>query len=171
MQLTKITKGAACFQCRKWKMKCDAEKPTCSRCQHRGLGCVYPTGIAKRTSLTALLEARALELEVTIQKLTLSSIHDLSLVSARLLKRVAHLGESVHRLHTPATGTAAWPQIHLRSEGIVNELIDPVQIDEDDAGGLTSVLRQDTPQSYFTSELAVGSEPSPLSPSLYLITS
>ncbi|KAF8312690.1 hypothetical protein DL93DRAFT_2098163 [Clavulina sp. PMI_390] len=156
MQLTKITKGAACFQCRKIKTKCDAEKPTCSRCQRRRLGCVYPTGIAKRTSLTAPLEARALELEITIHKLTLSSIHNLSLVSARLLKRSTHLGESFHlpHWHSPATAATAWAQTHMGSEGTI---------------GLTSVLQQDMPQSGLTFGLPAGFERLPQSSSLHLI--
>ncbi|PHH65848.1 hypothetical protein CDD81_1217 [Ophiocordyceps australis] len=38
---------AACNQCRRKKAKCDAERPSCTRCQHKELDCVYETDRAE----------------------------------------------------------------------------------------------------------------------------
>ncbi|KAF8304934.1 hypothetical protein DL93DRAFT_412130 [Clavulina sp. PMI_390] len=85
-----LAKGAACFRCHKRKEKCDARKPICSRCEDRNEQCVYPP---KRAPMLEALEARVLELELSIHKLTMASEHDLSLVSARLLERIGRLGD------------------------------------------------------------------------------
>ncbi|RUP24188.1 hypothetical protein BC936DRAFT_138941 [Jimgerdemannia flammicorona] len=34
--------GAACYRCRGFRHACDRKKPTCSRCQRRGITCTYP---------------------------------------------------------------------------------------------------------------------------------
>ncbi|KAJ8655730.1 hypothetical protein O0I10_008615 [Lichtheimia ornata] len=34
--------GAACFRCRGFRHACDRKKPTCTRCQKRGITCTYP---------------------------------------------------------------------------------------------------------------------------------
>ncbi|KAF8304929.1 hypothetical protein DL93DRAFT_2233298 [Clavulina sp. PMI_390] len=88
-----LPKGAACFQCRKRKEKCDGLKPSCSRCWWGGTECVYATGIARRR-LTNMLEIRAMELEQMIHKMTIISTHELSLASARLLARIRGLGDA-----------------------------------------------------------------------------
>ncbi|KAF8304866.1 hypothetical protein DL93DRAFT_414445 [Clavulina sp. PMI_390] len=89
-----LTKGDACLPCRRDKRKCDGSKPACPRCLHLSKQCVYAHGIAQRRPTTRLkkLEARALELELTIRRLVLASAHDLSTTSGRLLKRIEHLG-------------------------------------------------------------------------------
>ncbi|KAF7732314.1 hypothetical protein EC973_005210 [Apophysomyces ossiformis] len=35
--------GAACFRCRGFRHACDRQKPSCSRCQRRGIACTYPS--------------------------------------------------------------------------------------------------------------------------------
>ncbi|KAF8316585.1 hypothetical protein DL93DRAFT_743695 [Clavulina sp. PMI_390] len=87
-----LPKGAACFECRRLKVKCDGLVPLCSRCKFLCKKCDYTPANARPLSTTRALEARALELEMTIHKLTLPSTHDLSLVSTRLLERIARLG-------------------------------------------------------------------------------
>ncbi|KAF8304936.1 hypothetical protein DL93DRAFT_411836 [Clavulina sp. PMI_390] len=97
-----LAKGAACFRCRKHKEKCDAAKPICSRCKSLYKECAYPTGIARRRPLTEVLEARALELEIMIHKLTLGSAYDLNRASDKLLKRIRNLGDTVRNLQASA---------------------------------------------------------------------
>ncbi|OZJ01540.1 hypothetical protein BZG36_05552 [Bifiguratus adelaidae] len=38
----KLDNGAACYRCRGFRHACDRKKPSCSRCQRRGINCVYP---------------------------------------------------------------------------------------------------------------------------------
>ncbi|KAF8304862.1 hypothetical protein DL93DRAFT_2090045, partial [Clavulina sp. PMI_390] len=98
-----LAKGAACVSCRKWKEKCDGSKPICARCRQYRRDCAYTVGITKRPSLMKSLEARALELEAMIHKLTVVSAHDLSLVTAKLLARIRGLRELVSLRQTFAT--------------------------------------------------------------------
>ncbi|KAF8309037.1 hypothetical protein DL93DRAFT_2231218 [Clavulina sp. PMI_390] len=88
-----LHKGAACLRCRRQKQKCDGLRPCCSRCNHLDKQCDYAFGIAQRRRATDALEARVLELEITILRLTLPSTHNLLLLSARLLGRIARLGD------------------------------------------------------------------------------
>ncbi|KAI7901891.1 uncharacterized protein BX663DRAFT_512755 [Cokeromyces recurvatus] len=37
-----VNLGAACFRCRGFRHACDRKKPNCTRCQRRGINCVYP---------------------------------------------------------------------------------------------------------------------------------
>ncbi|KAF8316528.1 hypothetical protein DL93DRAFT_733606 [Clavulina sp. PMI_390] len=85
-----LSKGAACFTCRSRKKKCDGLKPRCSRCERFSKECRWASGIV-RSRPTEALQARAMELENIIHKLTLSSTHDLALASARLLERIKRL--------------------------------------------------------------------------------
>ncbi|KAF8309002.1 hypothetical protein DL93DRAFT_1793902 [Clavulina sp. PMI_390] len=89
-----LAKGAACFLCRKHKSKCDGLKPLCSRCQRLGAICIYAEGIKRRRRqpINEALEARAMELELIIHKLAMTSAHSLSLASTKLLDRVGRLG-------------------------------------------------------------------------------
>ncbi|KAF8312691.1 hypothetical protein DL93DRAFT_1298933 [Clavulina sp. PMI_390] len=162
-----LAKGAACFQCRNIKRKCDAEKPACSRCKRRRLGCVYPAEIAKRTSPTRLLEARALELEIMVHKLTLSSIHDLSLVSARLLKRATRLGDSVH---TFTASDTAWKHRRPRPQGTTTVLMGALKISEDATKDSVPALRRDLLESHINFGLSTGVDALPLPSSQHLIS-
>ncbi|KAF8309032.1 hypothetical protein DL93DRAFT_1796584 [Clavulina sp. PMI_390] len=79
------------------KLRCDGLKPRCSSCTHRCKECHYRSGgvwVAPRTPVVAALEARVLELERTVHRLTLSSAHNLSLASARLAERIERLGSA-----------------------------------------------------------------------------
>lgn len=40
--MTSIPRKKACSACRASRVRCDLEIPICSRCRHRGIGCVYP---------------------------------------------------------------------------------------------------------------------------------
>ncbi|KAF8309024.1 hypothetical protein DL93DRAFT_1796444 [Clavulina sp. PMI_390] len=84
----------ACLRCRVQKVKCDRLKPHCSRCVQFHKECSYPSGVTKRSRrpATEILQERALELEMTINKLTLSSTHNLALASEKLLWRIERLG-------------------------------------------------------------------------------
>ncbi|KAF8311353.1 hypothetical protein DL93DRAFT_1477792 [Clavulina sp. PMI_390] len=88
-------KRSACLQCQRHKVKCDASKPSCSRCSRLEKDCSYPAPIVKHhwPTATAALEARVLEAEMTIHKLTLSSTYDISLASKRLLEKIGDLGD------------------------------------------------------------------------------
>ncbi|KAF8304937.1 hypothetical protein DL93DRAFT_412183 [Clavulina sp. PMI_390] len=154
-----LAKGAACFRCRKLKEKCDGTKPSCFRCQSRHETCFYPTGVARRRfrSATNVLEARALELEIIVNKLTLASMHDLSLVSAGLLKRIARLGD------------ISRPEVLLRPDrmgtGSRGALIRGDEITQ----SYISVIRKHIIEAHMDSSLSTGYEPLPLPSSLYLV--
>ncbi|KAF8305886.1 hypothetical protein DL93DRAFT_2232859 [Clavulina sp. PMI_390] len=62
----------------------------CSRCQHNGTQCTYPSGIARRRTVQ-ILEARAMGLQLRVHKLTLASAHNLSLASTRLIERIRRI--------------------------------------------------------------------------------
>ncbi|KAF8317645.1 hypothetical protein DL93DRAFT_515639 [Clavulina sp. PMI_390] len=83
--------GAACFQCRRHKVRCNNAKPVCYRCQRLHKECEYPAA-KTRDKTGSELEARALELELLVTKLVVSPLHDLSLASARLLDQVGRIG-------------------------------------------------------------------------------
>ncbi|KAF8309566.1 hypothetical protein DL93DRAFT_1711760 [Clavulina sp. PMI_390] len=87
-----LRKGSACFECRKHKVRCNGLKPTCTRCKRVQKDCAYAAGIAKRTTILEHLEARAVALELKLFELSLPGMHDLTLVSTRLLERLGHLG-------------------------------------------------------------------------------
>ncbi|KAF8309901.1 hypothetical protein DL93DRAFT_1689307 [Clavulina sp. PMI_390] len=87
-----LAKGAACLSCHKVKIKCDGSKPCCSRCHRLHRQCTYPTVIVRRPDRLKQLRARAMILEMTISKLTLSSTYDMSVISARLRGRIERLG-------------------------------------------------------------------------------
>ncbi|KAF8309025.1 hypothetical protein DL93DRAFT_2231211 [Clavulina sp. PMI_390] len=91
-----LDRGAACLQCRKLKMKCDGLLPHCSRCARLHKECAYPRGVAKRPPrpVTESLQARILELEMMIHKLTVPSTYNLSMISEKLRERGARLGRS-----------------------------------------------------------------------------
>ncbi|KAF8317644.1 hypothetical protein DL93DRAFT_515399 [Clavulina sp. PMI_390] len=84
-------KGIACLQCRRHKVKCSGTRPECSRCRRLHKECEYPPA-KTRDKPRAELEARALELEIIVNKLAISPSHDLSLTSGRLLDRVRRIG-------------------------------------------------------------------------------
>ncbi|KAF8316587.1 hypothetical protein DL93DRAFT_744018 [Clavulina sp. PMI_390] len=85
--------GSACLECRKLKARCDSFLPLCSRCHRLGKECRYPPGGPRPISTAKALEARVLELEMVIQKLTLPSTHNLNLTSKRLLEKIGRLGD------------------------------------------------------------------------------
>ncbi|KAF8312624.1 hypothetical protein DL93DRAFT_1293211 [Clavulina sp. PMI_390] len=103
------SKGHACFQCREHKV-CNGETPTCSRCQRLQKQCTYAADIARRALIMGTLEARALELELSVRKATLASTHTLSLVSSRLLERISRLGNSYEQRSPDAKWLPVYPQ-------------------------------------------------------------
>ncbi|KAF8308311.1 hypothetical protein DL93DRAFT_1899318 [Clavulina sp. PMI_390] len=140
--MSMLAKGGACLPCRRLKLKCNGSRPFCLRCQRSGRGCEYAKGIAKRQPSTRLLEARALELQMTISKLALSSLHDLSLASARLLHRIRRLGTS----NSPGLREPAWLPVYplydkVRPSGITSKLSGQV-IAQDLANGYSPVIQR-----------------------------
>ncbi|KAF8309030.1 hypothetical protein DL93DRAFT_1796699 [Clavulina sp. PMI_390] len=107
-----LARGAACFECRRQKMKCDGTKPKCLRCDRHRKTCSYPVGVAKAIPITKALEARVLELEIILSRLTLSSAHNISLARERLLDRTRRLG----RLPDPQLLDQIYPLQHVSSE-------------------------------------------------------
>ncbi|KAF8309913.1 hypothetical protein DL93DRAFT_1690911 [Clavulina sp. PMI_390] len=93
---TSAKKGVACMQCHGHKVKCDGAKPVCSRCQRLHKDCAYPTGVIKRRPKTDILQARILELQLEVHRMTVISKHDLYMATARLQERLKFLG--AHRL-------------------------------------------------------------------------
>ncbi|KAF8312123.1 hypothetical protein DL93DRAFT_1347783 [Clavulina sp. PMI_390] len=91
-----LAKGTACLQCHNHKTRCDGSKPACFRCRRLQKQCVYPEErvVPVRIAPTQLLRNRILELELAVKKASLSSTHNLSIVSARLRERIKHLGSS-----------------------------------------------------------------------------
>ncbi|KAF8311305.1 hypothetical protein DL93DRAFT_1498661 [Clavulina sp. PMI_390] len=90
-----LPRRAACLQCRKLKAKCNGVKPACSRCLHLRKQCAYADElelIAQGRSAGSL-QTRLLTLELTVNKLALSSGYDLSVSSARLRERINLLGQ------------------------------------------------------------------------------
>ncbi|KAF8305249.1 hypothetical protein DL93DRAFT_362455 [Clavulina sp. PMI_390] len=96
----------ACLQCRKHKIKCDGLKPECSSCSRSYRECGYPSldrRVNRRGGIDILLK-RVLELEkleTSIRHSDLSSAHDLSLASIRLLERIGRLGNVPHPRQPP----------------------------------------------------------------------
>ncbi|KAF8305132.1 hypothetical protein DL93DRAFT_2233180 [Clavulina sp. PMI_390] len=137
-----LPKGGACSWCRSLKVRCDALKPTCSRCQQGGTKCVYP-GVARRrprVSVTMALEARAIELELIVHKLTFNSTHYVSLASANLLRRLQYLATSQASTQISPTVDTAWLPIYPNAEaGNQQGRINP---GEDVTGGYTSVINR-----------------------------
>ncbi|KAF8309905.1 hypothetical protein DL93DRAFT_1689920 [Clavulina sp. PMI_390] len=105
-----LRKGDACIQCREHKVKCNGLKPICSRCHRLRKECAYPAGRARRRPLVELLEARALQLQLQVNKVALSSSHDFSIASVRLGERIRLLGDMSGQIRTPAN--AAWLPIY-----------------------------------------------------------
>ncbi|KAF8310886.1 hypothetical protein DL93DRAFT_1566699 [Clavulina sp. PMI_390] len=92
-----LARGAACVPCRKLKTKCSGSRPSCERCRRFERQCVYAGGAAKqplRNASPKVLQARAMELQLTISKMLLSSKHNLSMISAGLRDRIDRLGTS-----------------------------------------------------------------------------
>ncbi|KAF8301440.1 hypothetical protein DL93DRAFT_2233695 [Clavulina sp. PMI_390] len=131
-----LGKGDACITCRRDKLKCNGSKPICSRCQRLRKGCRYANGRAKRQSMTALLEGRALELETKVNKLVLAATHDLSLASQRLLHRAEYLGAMNREQPIHATWLPMYPHIEDSTHG------------SERAGPIGQILRYDTTEGY-----------------------
>ncbi|KAG8966870.1 hypothetical protein FRC03_011191 [Tulasnella sp. 419] len=64
---TALRKGAACLQCRKRKMRCDAGQPQCANCVKGKKDCQYAAGRAK--TKTQLLREKITDLETKIRLL------------------------------------------------------------------------------------------------------
>lgn len=70
--------GVSCLVCRRKKVRCCGEKPTCRNCAKAGLTCRYKTNDAVPNGFYSALvksQARVQELEDTLRRLTLSG-HD-----------------------------------------------------------------------------------------------
>ncbi|KAF8309880.1 hypothetical protein DL93DRAFT_2085011 [Clavulina sp. PMI_390] len=104
------SRGHACFQCREHKVRCNALKPVCSRCQRLNKQCTYASDISRRALIIGTLEARALELEMSVHKATLASAHNLSLASLRLLERIKRLGTNHELRPAEPTWLPIYPQ-------------------------------------------------------------
>ncbi|KAF8304935.1 hypothetical protein DL93DRAFT_2172874 [Clavulina sp. PMI_390] len=137
-----LAKGAACLRCRKLKEKCDGLKPTCTRCRKRPNECIYPTGIARRAPISGTLQARALELEMIIHKLTVASTHDLSLASARLLDRIGRLGNAVPAKHPLVSTATAWLPIYPYSQHRKTEQKRGQIVSQDVTEGYASIIER-----------------------------
>ncbi|KAF8316530.1 hypothetical protein DL93DRAFT_733633 [Clavulina sp. PMI_390] len=90
-----LSKGTACLTCRNRRVKCDGLRPVCSRCQRLQKECSWASGIARSRPLQTL-QARAMELEMIIHRLTIPSTHNLTLACARFVRRIERLGDSSH---------------------------------------------------------------------------
>nr|XP_018260194.1 uncharacterized protein I303_07111 [Kwoniella dejecticola CBS 10117]OBR82352.1 hypothetical protein I303_07111 [Kwoniella dejecticola CBS 10117] len=61
-----LKRGDACLYCRKRRIRCSAEKPTCSHCLKSGRECVYDSG--KPVSRVKQLEEKVAQLENLLQR-------------------------------------------------------------------------------------------------------
>ncbi|KAF8316653.1 hypothetical protein DL93DRAFT_2226803 [Clavulina sp. PMI_390] len=162
-----LSKGTACLTCRNRRVKCDGLKPVCSRCQRLQKECSWASGIA-RSRPVQTLQARAIELEMIIHKLTLPSAHNLSVATARLVQRIERLEDSSRlRQILDTVEVPHAPTISIPEDDIVEQQ-ERVASDEDitevDPLAILKALERDL-HSY----RAAGLEELPLSLSVQLI--
>ncbi|KAF8317642.1 hypothetical protein DL93DRAFT_2076728 [Clavulina sp. PMI_390] len=117
-----LVKGTACFPCRRHKVKCNSARPICSRCWRLRKECEYPA--TTKCNPTTELESRALALEILVNKLAISPIHDLLLTSGRLLQRVQRIGTHVRQ----QPGTAIWLPVYPHFEDVAPNLRTSAQV-------------------------------------------
>ncbi|KAG9049087.1 hypothetical protein FS837_011215 [Tulasnella sp. UAMH 9824] len=101
-----LRKGAACLQCRKRKMRCDAGQPHCANCVKGKKDCQYAAGRAK--TKTQLLREKIQDLESKIRALETAS-------AARHSEGNSPAGESSSS--SPHNGSSADPDDLIGSPG------------------------------------------------------
>ncbi|KAF8309881.1 hypothetical protein DL93DRAFT_1684808 [Clavulina sp. PMI_390] len=137
-------RGRACFQCREHKVKCDALKPTCSRCERLHKHCTYAVDIQRRALIMGTVEARTLELELLVHKATLSSAHNLSLASSRLLERIDRLGQHQERKLEYSKWLPIYPRPQQHKPNIEDSSQNGQVMGEDVTEGYSSVISRHT---------------------------
>lgn len=101
-----LRKGAACLQCRKRKMRCDAGQPHCANCVKGKKDCQYAAGRAK--TKTQLLREKIQDLESKIRALETAS-------AARHSEGNSPAGDSSSS--SPHNGSSADPDDLIGSPG------------------------------------------------------
>ncbi|KAF9507021.1 hypothetical protein BS47DRAFT_1398967 [Hydnum rufescens UP504] len=61
--------GQACLECRRRKMKCDGQRPTCARCEKLHKTCVFQP-LERKTAFTQILQEKILALENNLEELS-----------------------------------------------------------------------------------------------------
>ncbi|KAF8313474.1 hypothetical protein DL93DRAFT_1175316 [Clavulina sp. PMI_390] len=98
-----LSRGSACVRCRKLKTKCTGLRPSCERCERLQVQCIYTGAAARHLEILPqrLLQDRALEIQLTTNKILLSSKHDLLVLSSRLGEQIRLIGTSREQLLQP----------------------------------------------------------------------
>ncbi|KAF8309036.1 hypothetical protein DL93DRAFT_1796909 [Clavulina sp. PMI_390] len=139
-----LGRGAACLQCRNLKVKCDALKPSCSRCTRFRKECIYSSGVAqrRRSAVALRVEARLLELELMTHKLNVPSSHNLSLASNRLLEKIGRLGKPQTMQSLTIAAPNSQPVIIDHNDYDTDRQNGGVVIDNSDPSGASKTVEQ-----------------------------
>ncbi|KAF8309910.1 hypothetical protein DL93DRAFT_1689534 [Clavulina sp. PMI_390] len=157
-----LGKGSACAQCRGQKLKCDGVKPECSRCLRLQKECAYFSSRATRRPVADLMQARILRLQLEVNKLMLSSKHELLITSTRLRERIMDLGD-------PKTKIPTHSDTSLLSIYLWYKDREPVDRQPMESGGLEGVIERRAVELHLKSfQWSIGEEV-PLPMSRYLI--
>ncbi|KAF8309879.1 hypothetical protein DL93DRAFT_1684647 [Clavulina sp. PMI_390] len=149
--------------------RCNGSRPICSRCERLSRQCIYASDISRRALITGSLEARALELELSVHKATLASAHNLSLASMRLLERVKRLGTSQERRPTDTRWLPIYPQPPHNSSDLLSPKRTGQVLGDDVTEGYSSVVSRDSVESQLTVHQWSGLDDLPSSISDHLI--
>lgn len=129
-----LARGGACEFCKRRKLKCSAEVPTCGACLRAGRECVYSQ--KKQRSRVRVLEDRLVELEKRLEKGESSgpSASSVEQVSAGAPSGPSTGNSGVAALATGASSGGSWASPLMTIDSPMNMLGS-----RDSAGGFTNI--------------------------------
>ncbi|KAF8316900.1 hypothetical protein DL93DRAFT_2154592, partial [Clavulina sp. PMI_390] len=156
-----LDRGAACFWCRKLKIKCDGLKPQCSRCSRLRKNCVYATTVQRRQLVDAI-GAKTLKQELASHKIILFSAHSLLLLSKKLHERVGRLGKPLQAKHQFNSTESSQLLSRPEYEGSEAQHLGEELLGDDTIMRHLPAIRRLVEQELSLSDFGISEDPSPL---------